>query len=172
MKIYLVQHGLSKPKEEDAERPLSEAGQREIEQVAVYAAKHAGIQIKTIGHSGKKRARQTAEILGEHLKPPNGVAAVRDLEPMDDPNLWVKRFGFMSDDIKLVGKRPKNIPTDDVMLVGHLPQLAGLASLLLAGNLDKPVVTFQNGGIVCLQKTVSGDWSLLWTITPELVAGC
>jgi len=68
MNLYLVQHAEAKRKEEDPERPLSEKGRVDIRKVAVYIAGHINIKVSAIIHSGKTRARQTAEALAEYLR--------------------------------------------------------------------------------------------------------
>lgn len=42
--------------------------------------------------------------------------------------------------------------TRNKMLVGHLPFLEHLVSYLKTGSPDRPVVKFQNGGVVCLDR--------------------
>jgi phosphohistidine phosphatase len=55
------------------------------------------------------------------------------------------------------------------MLVGHLPFMERLTSYLITGSIDKPVLKFQNGGIVCLDKDVdSGFWIIRWTLMPKI----
>jgi len=54
------------------------------------------------------------------------------------------------------------------MLVGHLPFMERLASFLITGSADKPVIRFQNSGIVCLEKeTDAGHWTIRWTLFPR-----
>ncbi len=62
MALYLVQHGKSLPKEIDSEQGLTDEGIADVERIA-GVAKSYGIVVSSIQHSGKKRARQTAEIL-------------------------------------------------------------------------------------------------------------
>ena len=155
MLIYLVQHADAKKEEVDPARPLSEKGLQDINKIASYASQ-LNIKIYKIFHSSKLRARQTAEILSENLKPTKGISEADGLAPPDDPNIWAERL--------------KDIP-DDVILVGHLPHLGKLSSLLLCGNADKNVVSFKMAGIVCLKKDDTGAWSLQWMLTPEIVAG-
>ncbi len=155
MLVYLVQHADAKKEEVDTARPLSEKGLLDIKKVASYASQ-LNIKIYKIFHSSKLRARQTAEILSENLKPAKGISEVDGLAPLDDPKIWAERL--------------KDIP-DDVILVGHLPHLGKLSSLLLCGNADKNVVSFKMAGIVCLKKDDIGEWSLQWMLTPEIVAG-
>ena len=62
MKLYLVQHGEAKSKDEDEKRPLTDQGRQGVERVAAFL-KGAGVETKRVIHSGKLRAEQTAEIL-------------------------------------------------------------------------------------------------------------
>ncbi len=59
MSIYLVQHGLSLPKDIDPEKGLSEKGAADVNRIAEVAQGY-GVQVSRIVHSGKKRARETA----------------------------------------------------------------------------------------------------------------
>ena len=153
MRLYLVQHGEAKREEEDPSRPLTERGKAEVEKVARFLAE-AGIEVERILHSGKLRASQTAEILGHHLKPSEGVEAVDGLEPMADPRVWAGRLEKLN---------------EDLMLVGHLPHLRKLASLLLVGRDDLEIVRFRYGGAVCLERGEKNLWSLVWFIRPEII---
>ena len=152
MRLYLVQHTEPKSKEEDPERPLSEKGLQEIRKVASYLSR-LNIRVDRILHSGKLRAKQTAEALSEELTPPEGLSGTDGLAPLNDPVIWAGRLKEM---------------TGDIMLVGHLPHLEKLASLLLCGDRDKKIVTFRMGGVVCLKREDNGDWSLQWILTPEM----
>lgn len=154
MFLYLVQHADAKREEEDPTRPLSKKGLQDINRVASYVS-NLNIRVYKIFHSNKLRAKQTAEVLSENVKPIKGVSEVEGLAPLDNPDIWAERL--------------KDIP-DDVILVGHLPHLGKLSSLLLCGNADKNVVSFKMAGIVCLKKNDIGEWSLQWMITPEIVA--
>lgn len=155
MFLYLVQHAEAKKEEEDSARPLSEKGLQDIARVAAYCAQ-LDIKIDKIFHSTKLRAKQTAGILFENLKPMKGISEVDGLSPLDDPNIWAARVKDLQ---------------ENVMLVGHLPHLARLASLLLSGNADKNMVSFRMGGIVCLRKDDTGIWSLQWMLVPEVIIG-
>lgn len=152
MLLYLVQHADAKREEEDPSRPLSEKGLQDIKKVASYVSQ-LNIKGYKIFHSSKLRARQTAEVLSENLKPTKGVSEVDGLTPLDDPKIWAERL--------------KDIP-DDIVLVGHLPHLGKLTSLLLCGDADKGIVSFKMAGIVCLKRDDSA-WSLQWMLTPEMI---
>jgi len=153
MRLYLVQHGEAKREEEDPARPLTENGRKEVERVAGFLAK-TGVKIQRILHSGKLRAAQTAEVLGQHLKPTRGIEKAEALEPLADPGIWIEKVNHMD---------------EDVMLVGHLPHLKKLASLLLTGRDDLEIVKFRYGGVVCLERRENGLWSILWIIRPDIL---
>jgi phosphohistidine phosphatase len=57
----------------------------------------------------------------------------------------------------------------DLLITGHLPHLAKLTSLLIAGSESIPIVSFQQGGVVCLEKDEEGRWSLAWMLVPEII---
>ena len=154
MKLYLVQHAESKHKEEEYTRPLSDRGWRNIRKTASYAKEYLHIKVEQIVHSGKLRAKQTAEVLAEQLNPPKALIADTNLEPLADPKAWKKRL------VKT---------TQDIMLVGHLPHLSKLASYLLAGDENKEVIAFKMGGIVCLERDQQCHWAIHWMITPAII---
>ncbi|MDX1623935.1 MAG: phosphohistidine phosphatase SixA [Gemmatimonadota bacterium] len=152
MRLYLMQHGLATSKEEDPDRPLTDEGRAEVERVA-RAASRVGIELDAIHHSGKLRARQTAEILAERLQP-GRVEEREGISPTDDPSIVAEEVAERS--------RP-------LSLVGHLPHLERLASLLAAGDPDASVVAFRNAALVCLERDGEGAWGLRWILHPELV---
>jgi phosphohistidine phosphatase len=152
MEVYLVQHGEAKPEEEDPERPLTDRGRAEVESVARYAA-GLGIDVDRILHSGKLRARQTAEVFAQHMNPVEGASERQGLSPKDDPR----------EARQLVEGAEKPL-----MLVGHLPHLSRLSALLVSGDPEKEVVRFRMAGIVCLGKTDTG-WAVNWAVIPEIV---
>ncbi len=154
MKLYLVQHAKSKRKEEDPSRPLSERGWEDIRKMAKYAEEYLHIKVNRIVHSGKLRAKQTAEVLAEHLHPAKGVMAAEGLEPLDEPKPWKSRVAET---------------TENLMIVGHLPHLSKLAGHLFTGDEGKKVLTFRMGGIACLERDESGSWTVQWMITPEIM---
>ena len=150
MELYLVQHGQAKSEVEDPERPLTDLGREEVERVGAFAAR-AGVKVRQIRHSGKRRAEETALILGRHLSAPDGAVGVAGLAPKDDPRPVAR--GLRSE-------------TQPLMLVSHLPLLDRLAGLLIAGDAERSVVQFRQGGMVCL--TAEGTrWAVAWAVTPE-----
>lgn len=153
MKIYLVQHGINRPEKEDAEKGLSEQGIQDVEKVAKFVSK-MNLQFEAIFHSNKKRAAQTASILGQHLKLSLGVHETDFLSPNDDIAVWVDR-ALCSD--------------ADPIIVGHLPFLDRFASRLIAQDEGKQVLFFQRGGMVCLESDNAENFSVCWAITPEMM---
>jgi phosphohistidine phosphatase len=153
MQLYLVQHGLAKPKEQDPARSLSAVGREEVERVA-RAAAAAGVRPVSILHSGKTRAQETAAGFAEHLEPAAGVQAIEGLDPLDPPQVARERVEQAD---------------EDLMLVGHLPHLGRLAALLLAGSAEPEIVAFRNAGVVCLERQ-EDRYAVRWILTPELVA--
>jgi phosphohistidine phosphatase len=152
MALYLVQHGKSLPADVDPDQGLSTEGVAETERMA-RMAQDAGLKIKGILHSGKLRARRTAEILAASLTPPEGTNLSPGLNPLDDVQPW----------------RTCLNPSADLMLVGHLPFMERLAALLVSGSLERPVIKFQNSGIVCLDHEPSGlHWIIRWALIPKL----
>ncbi len=152
MPIYLVQHGKSLPKEVDSEKGLSDEGIRVVERIA-DVAKEYGIKVSCIKQSGKKRARQSAEIFAAALSPQGGILEISGIDPMDD----VKTFSS--------NLRSK----ENTMYVGHLPFMEKLTSYLICDDEDNLVFKFQNGGIVCLdQLEDSIKWFIKWAFMPEI----
>jgi phosphohistidine phosphatase len=149
VRLYLVQHGQAKSEAEDPERPLTDQGAEDVARVAGHAVDRPGVHPGRVVHSGKTRARQTAELWGRLLH--TGVEQADAMAPNDDPKPWVER----------VAKE-----TDDLMTVGHLPHLARLARRLLTGAPGEPVVGFEPGGLVALERTDSG-----WIVTLVLPPG-
>ena len=149
--VYLVQHGEAKSKQEDPERSLTEKGRRDVEKVATWAAQ-AGLNIKEIRHSGKRRASETAEIFAEKLNMKQNVISVSGMAP--------------NDDVEPVAKALEQ-EGHTIMIVGHLPFLNRLASRLLVGNSEQALVGFRNGALIGLSYE-SGNWSVVLLVPPDL----
>jgi phosphohistidine phosphatase len=150
MRVYLAQHGEAKSESEDPQRSLTVRGQKEVVQVA-RAARRMGVRPEAVYHSGKLRARQTAEIMAQTLGSP--VSQAPGLSPLDEVRPWADSF---------IRERK------DLMLVGHLPFLQRLASWLMIGRLDARPVLFRYGAIVCLEYNEMDGWGVRWILTPEM----
>lgn len=150
MKLYLVQHGEATSKETNPNRPLTKKGKEDVSRMAKFLKKK-GIRVIATWHSGKLRAIQTAQILGEAVSVE--IIKQEGLAPNDPVDKWLEEL---------------NTRVKDVMIVGHLPFLQRLASLLLVGDESSQLITFRPGGVVCLERE-EGKWSLVWTLPSELV---
>jgi len=116
--------------------------------------KGSGMGPLPIHHSGKTRARQTAEIIAPYLRPECQVQERDKLSPNDPVQGLAKELSEM---------------TSDLMIVGHLPFLGKLASTLIAGSEAKNLVAFRQGGVVCLQRSEEKAWQVAWMVTPDLL---
>ncbi len=153
MLLYLVQHGEAKKEEEDPARGLTDKGVRDVGKTAAFAQK-ADVKIDRIFYSGKTRARQTAELFADVLKPQKGPVAADNLAPLDDPAVWASQLAQEQ---------------ENTMLVGHLPFMTKLAGLLLCEDKEKACIDFRMGGIVCLKRSDDGKWALAWMVVPEML---
>lgn len=152
MALFLVQHGRSLPKDKDPNKGLSEAGIHETERIAQVAQGY-GVHVSSIAHSGKTRARQTADIFTSVLKPEGGVQEISGLNPLDDVTAVADAIDS----------------TENRMLVGHLPFMERLTAYLITGSMERPVFKFQNSGIVCLDKPPDTmAWVIKWTLMPHI----
>ena len=153
MRLYLIQHGEAKSEVEDPERSLTARGEEEVTSISRLAA---GLNIRPskVYHSGKMRAKQTAEIIASALKIPDpSVQSVQGLNPNDDIRPWAERISK---------------EREELMLVGHLPFLERLTSFLLCGDENARLVLFRYGAIVRLDQKEDKRWALRWILTPEL----
>ena len=142
--VFLVHHADAVDAAVDAQRPLSQAGRDHAERLAQRAAQH-GVKPAVIWHSGKLRARQTAEPFWRLCNPLADLTAVRGLLP-DDPAEWVR----------------DNLAAEerDVMIVGHMPYLPRLFALLTSRT-GAPASTFPQHGLIALERMNDG-WVERW----------
>ncbi len=154
MKLYLVRHGEALPKGVDSKRPLSPEGRREVNSVGAFLVER-GVRVSRVAHSGKERARQTAEILAEGVLAGGSAEAVAGLDPTDPVDPWITRIETWS---------------DGAMLVGHLPFMGLLAARLVADGEEGDMLRFQAGAVACFEKTASDRWDLAWMIAPAMLA--
>ena len=152
MALYLVQHGKCLNKSEDPEKGLSAEGKMETERIADVARGYQ-VHVSRILHSGKKRARETAEILSMRLSPAGGSKSVAGMNPMDDVRIF-------SDSLEL---------EQHIMLVGHLPFLERLIGQMVCGNPDQIVFKLQNSGILCLDRVPEVKNPVIrWALMPSI----
>jgi phosphohistidine phosphatase len=146
MWLYLVHHGDAVASDLDARRPLSDHGRLAVMQLAEQAAAR-GVKPAAIWHSGKLRARQTAEAFWRACNPLAEFTAIRGLQPADIPQMLRDA---------LLGE------SRDVMVVGHMPHLSRVLALLTSGaDADAP---FPLNGMIALDggATAKTDERALW----------
>jgi len=153
MRLYLVQHGEALGKDVDPERSLSDNGQADVARLAAFL--EGRVQVSDVIHSGKTRARQTAELLAAELVPGMPVEAVSGINPNDDLEPFMQQ-------IAKAGK--------DTLVVGHLPFMAKLVARLVSGSEANAVVAYQPGSMVCLESANDHSWQIQWMIRPELLS--
>jgi len=129
----------------DPQRPLSPRGHAQardlVERFSAERAHVSGMAAwapAAIWHSGKLRARQTAEAFLT-LNPFAEFKMVRGLRPDDPPEIMLAALADA---------------TRDLVLVGHLPYLPVLRQRLIAADAALPV--FPRHGLVLLERAGDG----------------
>ncbi len=153
MQIYLVQHGAAVSKDVDPERPLSGRGRADVEELSVFLARRGAMVARAV-HSGKTRARQTAELLCARLAPGIEPEQMEGMAPKDPSDALVRRL---------------NETTVELLAAGHQPFMGRCVSRLLTGSEEGMAVGLRPGSIVCLDRDEDGGWSLAWMLRPELL---
>ena len=143
MRLYLVHHADAVGPHVDARRPLSALGCSQAERLAA-AAKEKGARPAAIFHSGKLRARQTAEAFYRLCNPLAEFKMIRGLLP-DDPPQYVRDL--------LIGE------TRDLMLVGHMPSIRDILRSLVPDAAALPL-----HGMVALDGNDAEAWKELWRL--------
>lgn len=147
MTVILLHHADAVPPDVDHMRPLSGLGRAQADFVVGHAREH-GARPAAIWHSGKLRARQTAEVAWRTLNPFASFSAARGLQPDDDPDTMAVTL---------------EAETEDVLLAGHMPHLARLLHRLTTGHRDGAAASFPQHGCVALEKDGEG-WKECWRI--------
>jgi len=150
MKLFLVRHGEYIPETINPEKPLSDKGKSDIEKIG-QQLKDSGFTVDEIFHSGKLRAKQTAEILAKYILKNDKISQQEGLNPNDNVEPWAEKISTTN---------------HDLMLVGHLPFMAELSALLINGDQYKFAMEFNPGTIAVLSKNQKGKWSLVKILRP------
>ena len=151
--VALVRHARAVSTTEDPARPLSPLGRREAEQMATWLA-GLGLRFDVVRHSGKLRARQTAEVFAARLGLGGGrLAQVQGLDPHADPVSAAE--GLRRD-------------PQSVVVVGHLPLLGRLAADLVGCPGYELPIRYDGATVVLLSRCGNG-YQLLGLASPALV---
>jgi phosphohistidine phosphatase len=145
--IYLLHHADAVEADIDPQRPLSPKGRVHAARLATEAARR-GVRPEVIWHSGKLRARQTADALRSACNPSAEFSAIRGLQPTDPPE-WIRD--------RLIGEER------EVLLAGHFPSLPRILHLLVAGTNDGGADDFPQHGLVALERQ-ENLWIVKWRI--------
>jgi phosphohistidine phosphatase len=161
MELYLLRHGLAVETgtagfEEDATRPLTGKGRRQLRKIA-GAIKKLDPDFDLILSSPLVRAKQTAEIVAGKLKLKKRLKLSNALVPGGEAAVLLRQLA-----------REKPAPKK-VMLVGHEPDLTRLVSLLTCGSAALQM-DFKKAGLCKLEsdKLHAGKCATLaWLLTPK-----
>jgi phosphohistidine phosphatase len=145
--VVLVHHGRALGRDVEPTQPLSGPGRAASQRLAVEVAAR-GVKPDIIWHSGKFRARQTAELFWRVCNPGAAFSVSRGLQPTDPPRV-------IRDQLE-AGDRA-------ILLVGHMPHLAGLLRVLCGELHDGPGMAFPEHGCVALVRQ-AGRWEELWRL--------
>jgi phosphohistidine phosphatase len=147
LSLVLVHHAPALGPKEDPTQPLSPMGRAWADQAALDAAAR-GVKPSAIWHSGKLRARQTAEAYWRACNPLAAFRAERGLQPGDPPQ-WIA----------------DRLPAEDgvLLIVGHMPHLAQLLRLLVVGDAHAPGPDFPGHAAIALEER-EARWMETWRI--------
>ena len=150
MELFIVRHGEAGEAFSDAERTLTQRGREEVSAVTAALAAR-GVQPRQIRHSGRVRARETAEILAAGLQSPAGLIESPGLHPADPVEPVA---------MSLFGER------EALMVVGHLPFVGELVGRLTRGDPRHTPVSFSTATVACLEGE-DDRWELQWIERPR-----
>jgi phosphohistidine phosphatase len=141
MLLALVHHADAVGPDVDPQRPLSTLGLEQADRLAARA-KAEKFSPALIWHSGKLRARQTAEAFLRACNPFAEFRMVRGLRPDDPPEII--RDALQGE-------------TRDLLAVGHMPHIAALLQTVIPG-----ADPFPPHGLVLLESADGTSWKEVW----------
>lgn len=153
MKLYLMQHALAYPAEENTERPLNPTGIGQAK-TAARGIKRLGLGFDLIVTSPKRRAHQTAALISEGVRYPySDILTTEAILPDQSPQ-------------GLLDLLQKESAENRILVVGHLPHLEKLASTLMQGG----ELLIENAGLTCFDISSSTSARLEFHLTAEQLA--
>jgi phosphohistidine phosphatase len=158
MDLYLIRHADALPlaeggNEDDAERPLSDAGKAQARALAL-ALQRQGLRPEAVLTSPLLRARQTAEEMLKHWPSPAPSLEVSDHLAMGAPR-------------KRLSRQIKDLQQQSVALVGHQPDLCEFAAWLIGSK--KAQIDLAKAGfalINCSERPSKGGGTLVCLVNP------
>ncbi len=151
MRLYIVQHGDALPKDIDPDRRLSDRGRADIQRLSEWLSSH-NVRIAQILHSGKTRAKETAELLRPLLESPSQIFEVQGLENNDSPEAFLHQLRDAE---------------KDTLVAGHIPFVARTVSQALTGAPDRQLVEFVPGSVAGIERGAGASWRLFIFARPE-----
>ena len=151
MRLFIVQHGHAVAKDVDPDRPLSEQGRHDVEMLEEYLATH-NVEVGQVFHSGKTRARETAEILQPLLAPDGRIDARENLAPNDSPEALLREV---------------QDGDEDILVASHMPFVARAVSLALTGEPERELVHFVPGAVAGIERGSDTAWRLFLFVRPD-----
>jgi phosphohistidine phosphatase len=157
--IYLVRHAIAADRgdgwPDDSKRPLTAKGISRMREVA-RGLRALGVRVDVVVTSPLVRAKQTAEVLVDALKPSQPLALAAGLAPGIAPPQAAEGLDSFRKARRLA-------------LVGHEPGLGELAAWLIGASAPLP---FKKGGVCridvpILPPTRTGQ--LVWMATPKML---
>jgi len=157
--LYLVRHAIAAERgpawPDDAKRPLTHKGIARMREIA-RGLRALDVTIDHVATSPLVRAKQTAEILVECLKPAPALAVMPALAP-----------GVTPAEVGAALAQIKRAQT--IALVGHEPGIGELAAWLVGARAPLP---FKKGGVCRIDLPhvpPAGAGQLIWLATPRML---
>ena len=157
--LYLVRHGIAAARgpswPDDTKRPLTPKGTTRVRQIA-RGLQRLDVDIDVVLTSPLVRAKQTAELLADGLKPSPTLHVTSALSPGVGPAALVEALQSYR---KARG----------VALVGHEPDLGEFAAWLTGAEAPLP---FKKGGICRIDIPSAhghGSGQIVWFATPRML---
>ena len=161
MELYILRHGDAVDRAtggyaRDEERPLTERG-REEARLAGRALAALGVRLDLLLTSPLVRARETAELVAEAVRPRRGPLGSAALAPGARPEVVLAALHEAGD-------------ARAALLVGHMPDLGELVGWLVWGQADL-AVPLRTGGLCRVDlpdQPAPGTGDLRWLLPPRL----
>lgn len=157
--LYLVRHAIAAERgpdwSDDAKRPLTHKGIARMRQI-VDGLRELDAGIDVVLTSPLVRARQTADLLVQGLKPAPGLVVTAALEPGGSPAGLLSALGPYAN-------------AKGVALVGHEPDLGLFGAHLIGAAVP---LTFKKGGVCRIDVAgtlTAGAGQLIWLATPAML---
>lgn len=153
MRLFVVQHGDAVPKDTDPDRPLSDRGRADLQLLLDFLAAR-NTRIEQIFHSGKARARETAEILRPLLETPGELHEREGLAPNDSPDAFLEQIGRVE---------------KDTLVASHMPFVARVVSQATTGLPGSELTQFLPGSVAGIERGVDNSWRLILFVRPDFL---